>query len=207
MYIPPKYRQTKIEEVERFLEEHAFGILVSKGSSQPLATHIPMELEKDNSGQAWLVGHVAKANPHWQDFEQHPEVLAIFQGPHAYISSSWYQEEEVPTWNYIAVHVTGHLEILDEAQLLESLHKLVDKYEAASKDPIRLEELSPATMRQIRGIVGFRIHIDEIHAAIKLSQGREGDHSRIISELEDRGGYMDQSVAEAMKDLKQKGPK
>ena len=201
MYIPPKYRQTRLEEVEHFLKENAFGILVSQGDGRPLATHIPLLLEKDAEDQAWLVGHVAKANAHWQDFEKHPEVLAIFNGPHAYISSSWYQEEEVPTWNYIAVHVHGRLEVLDSDQLLASLHKLVDKYEAQSADPIRLGDLSPSTMRQIRGIVGFRIRIAEIHAASKLSQGRETDHPRIIEELEKRDGPMDQDIAAAMKDL------
>ena len=207
MYIPPKYRQTQVDEVERFLQENAFGIRVSRGDGRPLATHIPMELEKDKEGQACLVGHVAKANAHWRDFEKHPEVLAIFNGPHAYISSSWYREEEVPTWNYIAVHVHGRLEVLDADQLLESLHKLVDKYEEASKEPILLDELSPATMRQIRGIVGFRIRISEIHAASKLSQGREADHPRIIKELEEREGLMDQEIAEAMKNLPKKSSK
>jgi len=206
MYIPPKYRHTQLEEVERFLKENAFGILVSQGDMRPLATHIPMELEMDKEGQSWLVGHVAKANPHWQDFDKHPEVLAIFNGPHAYISSSWYREEEVPTWNYIAVHVHGRLEKLSEKQLLNSLQKLVDKYEAESKEPVRLQDLSPATMRQIRGIVGFRIRISEIHAATKLSQGRESDHQRIIGELEERQGPMDQNIAEAMKKLHKKAP-
>ena len=207
MYIPPKYRQTQLEAVERFLEANAFGILVTQGDSRPLATHIPMKLEKDKEGQAWLVGHVAKANPQWQDFEEHPDVLAIFNGPHAYISSSWYVEEEVPTWNYIAVHVHGQLEVLDATQLLESLHRLVDTYEAGSKEPVRLDDLSPATMRQIRGIVGFRIRITEIHAANKLSQGRESDHARIINELEERQGTMDQNVADAMRELQKKDPK
>lgn len=207
MYIPPKYRQTQVDEVERFLKENAFGILISQGTKRPVATHIPMELEKDKEGQSWLVGHVAKANPHWQDFDKHPEVLAIFNGPHAYISSSWYREEEVPTWNYIAIHVQGHLERLNENQLLDSLHKLVNKYEAKSKVPIRLQDLSPATMQQIRGIVGFRIRISEIFAATKLSQGRESDHPRIIGELEDRQGAMDQDVADAMRRLQQKDTK
>lgn len=201
MYIPPKYRKTEVEAVERFLKDNAFGILVSQGSIRPLATHIPMILEKDEEGQAWLVGHVAKANPHWQVFETQPEVLAVFHGPHAYISSSWYKEEEVPTWNYIAVHVHGRLEVLNADQLLQSLHKLVDKYESDSEEPIRLEDLSPATMRQIRGIVGFRIQISEVHAAYKLSQGREADHPRILEELQKRQGPLDQGIADAMSDL------
>lgn len=204
MYIPPKYRQTQLEEVEHFLKENAFGILVTQGNGRPMATHIPLELERDNSGQAWLVGHVAKANPQWKDFEGHPEVLAIFNGPHAYISSSWYKEEEVPTWNYISVHVHGRIEILPESQVMASLNRLVDKYEAGSEKPVRLHELDPKTLRQVKGIVGFRIRISEIHAAFKLSQGREADQPRIIRELEKRRGIMDRPVAEAMKKIPNK---
>ena len=204
MYIPPKYHQTRLEEVERFLEENAFGILISQGKGRPLATHIPLELERDSAGQAWLVGHVAKANPHWRDFEVHPEVLAIFNGPHAYISSSWYKEEEVPTWNYISVHVHGRIELLPESEVMASLHRLVDKYEAGSGNPLRLQDLNPKTLRQVKGIVGFRIRIAEIHAAYKLSQGRETDHPRIIRELEKRQGLMDPDIAEAMKKISKK---
>lgn len=207
MYVPPQYRLTDIEEVERFLAQNAFGILVSRGSGRPLATHIPLLLERDSNGQAWIVGHLAKANVHWKDFETNPEVLAIFNGPHAYISSSWYAEEEVPTWNYIAVHVHGRIEMLDEQRLYESLDKLVNKYEKDSKTPIRLQDLSSRTMHQIRGIVGFRIRIVEIHAASKLSQGREADHPRIIGELEARKGLMDQDIADAIKSLSKNGPK
>ena len=204
MYIPPKYRQSNLEKVEGFLKENAFGVLVSRGSARPLATHIPLELERDDDGQAWLVGHVAKANPHWKDFEAHPEVLAIFNGPHAYISSSWYKEEEVPTWNYISVHVHGKIEILSEEAVLASLHRLVDKYEGGSENPLRLEDLDPKTLRQIKGVVGFRIRISEVHAAYKLSQGREEDHPRIIRELEKRQGPMDISGAETMRQMSKK---
>ena len=163
-----------------------------------MATHIPLELDKDSHGNDILVGHVAKANPQWKTFESQPEVLAIFNGPHAYISSSWYKEEEVPTWNYIAVHIKGRLEILAEEDVLDSLHKLVDRYEKDSEDPIRLKDLSPKTMRQVKGIVGFKIAIEEIHAAYKLSQGREADHPKIIEELRKRSSGMSDEVADAM---------
>jgi len=198
MYIPPKYRNSDLDEVRSFVKDNAFGILISKGSSFPLATHIPLELEKDEDGSDILVGHVAKANPHWKTFESQPEVLVIFNGPHTYISSSWYQEEEVPTWNYIAVHIRGALEILPQEAVLASLHKLVDKYEKDSENPVNLNDLSPKTMRQIKGIVGFKITIEEIHAAYKLSQGRETDHPRIVKELRKRSSNMDDAVADAM---------
>ena len=198
MYIPPKYRNSNLDEVRQFLEDNAFGILISKGNPYPLATHIPLELDTDEQGNDILVGHLAKANPHWKSFESQPDVLAIFNGPHSYISSSWYKDEEVPTWNYIAVHIKGKLQILTEDELLSILHKLVDKYEKDSDNPIRLDDLSAKTMRQVNGIVGFKIAIDEIHAAYKLSQGRETDHPKIIEELRKRSSGMSNEVADAM---------
>lgn len=198
MYIPPKYQNSNLDEVRKFVENNAFGILISKGSAYPMATHIPLELDKDKHGKDILVGHVAKANPHWKTFKSQPEVLAIFNGPHAYISSSWYKEEEVPTWNYIAVHIMGRLQILGAEELLETLHKLVDKYEKDSEYPLNLNDLSPSTMRQVKGIVGFKISIEEIQAAFKLSQGRETDHPKIIEELRKRSSGMSDEVADAM---------
>lgn len=198
MYIPPKYRNSNLDEVRSFVQDNAFGILISKGSTFPLATHIPLEIDKDEDGSDILVGHVAKANPQWKTFETQPEVLAIFNGPHTYISSSWYQEEEVPTWNYIAVHIKGTLKVLPEEAVLASLHNLVNKYEKDSENPLNLNDLSTKTMRQIKGIVGFKITIDEIHAAYKLSQGREADHPKIMEELRKRSSAMDDAVADAM---------
>lgn len=185
MYIPANYQNKNLNEVRSFMEEHAFAILVSEVDGKPWATHIPLELDLEEDGTEVLVGHIAKANPQWRGFDD-KEVLCIFNGPHTYVSSSWYGDEEVPTWNYIAVHVYGKLRILDQEALLQSLHKLVDKYEKASEHPLSIHQLSPKTMRQIRGVVGFKIRIDEIQAAYKLSQGREHDHPEIIKNLEKR---------------------
>ncbi len=184
MFIPAHYKNENISEVKQFLKENGFGILVSQVDGKPWATHIPLELDVDNEGNDVLVSHIAKANPQWKQFSENTEVLCIFNGPHSYISSSWYQEEEVPTWNYIAVHVYGKLRILDEQAVLASMHKLVDKYEQNSECPVSINNLSAKTMRQIKGVVGFEIGITEIQAAKKMSQGREQDHPRIVQELE-----------------------
>jgi transcriptional regulator len=183
MYIPHYYKNENITEVKEFLRQNSFGILVNTMDDRPWATHIPLELDVDHNGKDVLMGHIAKANPQWKNFKGHPEVLCIFNGPHSYVSSSWYQEEEVPTWNYIAVHIYGKLRIIEGDALLRHLKKLVDKYEQASEYPMRIEDLSKNTMKQVRGVVGFQIEIDQIQAAYKLSQGREHDHDKIISEL------------------------
>lgn len=197
MYIPKQYKHEKLSEVKGFIRENAFAILVNDVNGRPWATHIPLELEMDENGKEFLVGHIAKANPQWQHFDEQKEVLCIFNGPHSYISSSWYKEEEVPTWNYIAVHIYGGLTILNEAAVLSSLHKLVDKYETNSKNPVSLHNMSKKTMRQIKGIVGFKIEIKEVQAAYKLSQGREQDHENIKRELEENGAAS-KAIAKAM---------
>lgn len=198
MYIPHKYKNENLAEVKDFLNQNAFGILVNEVDGKPYATHTPMELDIDIKGNDVLLGHIAKANLQWTSFEEQKEVLCIFNGPHTYISSSWYKEEEVPTWNYIAVHVYGKLRILEKEELLNHLDKLVNKYEQSSKNPVSVQAFSKKTMSQIKGVVGFEITITNIQAAYKLSQGREHDHSKIIRELEDRGNDA-QAIAKAMR--------
>ena len=202
MYIPQHYKNENIEEVKEFLKHNSFGILINQVAGKPWATHIPLEMDVDENGKSVLEGHISKANPQWKNFEENSEVLCIFNGPHSYISSSWYKEEEVPTWNYIAVHVYGTIKILDEEAVLASLHKLVDKYEANSKNPISIANLSKKTMRQIKGIVGFQISIDKIQAAYKLSQGRKHDHPKIIEELTGQDNQDARTIARDMKKIR-----
>lgn len=186
MYIPHYYKNENVDEVKTFLKENSFGILVNQVDGKPWATHIPLELDTDDHGKDVLEGHISKANPQWKAFETSKEILCIFNGPHAYVSSSWYQEEEVPTWDYIAVHVYGKLKVLSEEETMESLHKLVNKYEKDSKNPISLNDMSSKTLRQVKGVVGFSIEITDIQAAYKLSQTRPQDHAKIVSELSER---------------------
>jgi len=186
-----------MSEVYDFIRQNSFGILINQVDGKPWATHIPLELEKRN-GKDVLVGHIAKANPHWKSFQKEAQMLCIFNGPHAYVSSSWYKEEEVPTWNYIAVHVYGSLKILSEEETIQSLHRLVDHYESQSKNPLSLHDVSPKTLRQVKGVVGFSITVEEIQAAYKLSQTRQDDHAAIISNLEERG-VTESEIARHMK--------
>jgi transcriptional regulator len=200
MYTPIQYQNKDIEEIKKFLHHNSFGILINVVDHKPWGTHIPLELETDVDGNDILVGHIAKANPQWKHFKNDAEVLCIFNGPHAYVSSSWYKEEEVPTWNYIAVHVYGALQVLTEEETMQSMHRLVDKYEKSSKNPISLNNLSAKTLRQVKGVVGFKITISDIQATYKLSQTQKDDHHTIISELEERPNSGSQGIADYMKD-------
>ncbi|GGD58641.1 FMN-binding negative transcriptional regulator [Muriicola marianensis] len=199
MYIPQHYKNEDLSEVKDFIAAHSFGILVNDLEGKPWATHTPLELSTDNDGRDILIGHIAKANPQWRAFSDNPTVLCIFNGAHSYVSSSWYKEEEVPTWNYIAVHVYGSVEIMSEEEVFAWLSSLVDHHEAGEKEPVSLHRMSDATLRQVRGVMGFRIRIDEIQAAYKLSQGREEDHPRIISELASKKDQGSREISQIMK--------
>ena len=202
MYTPSHYRNENLDEVREFLKHNSFGILINQTNGRPWATHIPLELDTNAGGEDVLVGHISKANPQWKSFVDNEEVLTIFNGPHSYVSSSWYKEEEVPTWNYIAVHVYGKVQILNDEAVLDSLHKLVDKYEKASTNPISIHNLSHKTMKQIKGIVGFQIIISDIQATYKLSQTRPEDHPKIIEELQKTNNPGSHDIANMIKQKK-----
>jgi len=199
MYIPELYKNENQEEIQNFIHQNGFGILINQTAGKLWATHIPLLLE-EKDGKQILVGHVSKENPQAASFKTNDEVLAIFTGAHSYISSSWYDHENVPTWNYLAVHVYGKVTIYNHEQAVVSLKKLVDKYEKKSEKPVRVEELSEKTMREARGIIAFEIKITSIEAQKKLSQNRdEKNYKNIISELEKTKDNQSIAIATAMK--------
>jgi transcriptional regulator len=200
MFIPDIYKNENEEEIRTFLVQNSFGVLVNQTNGKLCATHIPLELDTNVAGKEILLGHISKENPQWKGFTDNDQVLAIFSGPHSYISSSWYNHENVPTWNYIAIHVYGKIKIIEGEPVIHLLKKLVDKYERNSENPIRIEDLSQKTMMQTFGIVAFEIEIQEIQAAKKMSQNRnEIDHSTIILELEKIKNTQSIAVAKEMK--------
>lgn len=200
MYIPNLYKNENQEAITAFLKENSFGILINQTNGKLWATHIPLELSINSEGKTILEGHISKENPQWQGFAENDQILAIFSGPHSYISPSWYDHENVPTWNYIAVHVYGKIKIIEGDAVIESLKRLVDKYEQNSENPVRIEDLSEKTMMQSRGIVAFQIEIEEIQAQQKMSQNRDDkNYQNIISELEKTNKNQSIAVANEMK--------
>lgn len=204
MYTPKSFRNDNPEELKNFIRENGFGILVSHVDGKLWGTHIPMILNEEGNT---LTGHVARGNIQWKYIESAPDVLVIFTGPHAYVSSSWYNHENVPTWNYIAVHVSGKIMIIEGDALLESLKKLVHKYEKDSSHPVSVETMSPKFLdTEIRGIVGFEIVITKIEASYKLSQNRDDEnHERIVKALEERKEDGSSIIAASMR--KTRSPK
>jgi transcriptional regulator len=200
MFIPDIYKNENQEDIYAFLYANSFGLLINQTEGKLTADHIPLELDTSKEGNLILHGHLSKENPQWKSFSENDQVLAVFSGPHSYISSSWYDHENVPTWNYIAVHVYGKIKIIEEEAVIASLKKLVDKYEGKSENPIRVEDLSQKTLMQTRGIVAFEIEITEIQATKKLPQNRdEFNYKNIISELEKSGENQSVTLANEMK--------
>lgn len=201
MYIPPYFKNSKIEDVYDFIDKNGFGILVSQTSSKLWATHIPLMLEKTENDRWVLFGHVSRGNPQWRNFTDKSEVMTIFHGPHSYISSSWYDHENVPTWNYIAVHVYGTIKIIQGEAVKDVLKTLVDKYEKYSANPVSVEKMSAKFLeKEINGIVCFGIEVTSVEAAYKLSQNRDKkNHNNIIAELKNRGDHNSLQIADAMR--------
>jgi transcriptional regulator len=203
MYIPHRFRNTDLASVKAFLAANSFGILVNTVDGRPWGTHIPLELDVDPAGREVLYGHVGRANPQWREFGPGREVMAIFTGPHAYVSSSVYQEADTPTWNYIAVHVHGEVELLESEETEEVLRRLLGKYERGSEHPVTFEGLPERVQNLVHGIVAFKIVIRDIQAAFKLSQNRDAhDHSAVVTALEARGEPAATAVAKAMRAIR-----
>ena len=154
-------------------------------------SHLPLRLAADRGAAGMLLGHMARANPHWQHFGNRPS-LAVFNGPHAYVSPSWYAKpvSAVPTWNYAVAHVHGSVELMDtEDEKRALLDDLVAHYEGSRSHPWHLQLEGQALEAMLGAIVGFRLRIERIDAKFKLSQNRSAeDRERVIGALreEDR---------------------
>lgn len=206
MYVPGHFVENDPDRIRELIRRHAFGTLVTWDGQRPVATHLLMRLQETPSAVAQgltLVGHMARANPQWKSFDPAAEVLAIFQGPHAYVSASWYSIQSAPTWNYVTAHVYGTpVVVSDRAELYQLLKALVDSQEEASpgNERYHLESMPDGLLQDMLGaIVGFKIDVTRVECAVKLSQNRsERDHARIISKLKQRGDPDSLSVARAM---------
>ncbi|UTL73245.1 FMN-binding negative transcriptional regulator [Bacillus halotolerans] len=199
MYIPKYYKVTNADDIWDFVQNNSFGTIVTTAQGKPIATHLPLQFMKEGDTY-YITGHIAYGNSQWRTFETCEDVLVMFQGPHAYISSSWYEKENVPTWNYQAVHVYGTASILNEEDLKHDLTMLLQKYEKHRKNPVLWDKLSPRLLEsQLKGIVGFKMKVGEIQASYKLSQNRnEKDYMNIIDQLLHEGNPNSKQMAELM---------
>lgn len=203
MYVPKMYRVDDLEEIISFVKANPFGTLVCHDGTKPVATHIPFELEL-RDGKMVLLGHVAYANPQWRLFDEAHPVLVMFQGPHTYISPSWYSQLNVPTWNYTAVHMYGHITIIDGPRLKDALRQLVDRYESQPARGATYDTLPEDFLdREMKKIVGFEIEIESVDGKYKMSQNRNDvDYHNIVERLAETGDPNDSSVSELMRAMR-----
>lgn len=201
MYIHPLNKWEDEPEIVDFIRKNAFATLISQVDGKPWATHLPFVLGKNKSGEPVLSGHLAKANQQWKSISENEDVLVIFQGPHAYISSSWYNHENVPTWNYLAVHVSGKIRLIEGEELMDHLKSLTDIYEEGRSNRVRVETMNKTYVAgQLRALVGFEIKIEEVKASAKLSQNRDDvNYHNIIEKLEESQIPLDKDMASEMK--------
>jgi transcriptional regulator len=192
MYIPTAFAEPDQGKLHDFIEAYSFGLLVSAHGGGPFATHLPFLLERDAGPHGTLVGHMARANPQWHGLDGQ-DVLAVFSGPHAYVSPSWYEAENVvPTWNYVAVHARGTFRLVDDPAAVQSiLRAAVATFERSMPSPWKLETGTAYFEKMVRGIVGFRIEIGLVEGKWKLNQNHPEERRRKVLRALEESGHAD----------------
>lgn len=202
MYVPPHFEMTDRLAIAEFLRRNSFATLITAGDKEPVASHVPLLFDAESGPHGMLRGHLARANPHADLFDGR-RTLAIFSGPHAYISPTWYRADHtVPTWNYLAVHAYGTCErIDDEAELMRLLSDMVAVYEAGMPTPWTFDPDSEFARKLAKTIVGFRIPIDRLEAKAKLNQNHPAERrERVARELEQSSDPAAREIARLMRE-------
>jgi transcriptional regulator len=192
MYNIPYFKAKDDKEVMQFMRQNPFIILCGVDENlKPVATHVPVLFE-ERGDKLFLLAHVMRKQMHTEAFQKHSDVLAIFYGPHTYVSASWYENKTTPsTWNYQAVHAHGILKFLSDEGLLDILTRLTEHFENNSQSPSLVQKMDKDSVnKQMKAIIAFEIEITGIEHVFKLSQNRdEKSYHSIINHLEDQDEY------------------
>ncbi len=204
MYISRAYKVDDKKEIHHFMQTHYFATLITQNEEGPWGTHVPILLDADVGKYGTLIGHFARANPQRHMLTQEVEALAIFQGPHAYISPSWreiQEHDDAPTWDYAVVHAYGRPRLVeDERRLYDLLVRTITYTERHHEQPWTLKMSLDEARPQMRGIVGFEMEIMRLEGNFKLGQRRsQTDKERIYRHLMRRNDQQDRLLAEMMK--------
>lgn len=212
MYIPRPFRLDDREAIVEVMRRHSFATLVTAFDGEPQATQLPFVYEAQRGDHGTLVSHMARANPQWQDFGRYASeggsALVMFEGPHSYVSPSWYPADEpaVPTWNYVTVQVYGVPRVIeDSSEVRMLLARLVDTNEAGLDPGWSLDSQADEYVeRMMRGVVAFELPVERIEAKAKLSQNK-ADASRLgVAGALERQGWRD--AAEVARLMRRAGP-
>ena len=203
IYTPSHFAITERAAIARLMHDYPFATLITASSPEPLVSHVPLLLVPGCEPHGTLIGHVARANPHWREASG-VESIAIFQGPHAYVSPSWYADpsRNVPTWNYAVVHASGPLEVIEDAiETRRVLEALVHRFEANRDAPWTFAMPERPRDVLVGAIVAFRIRIRRLTGKFKLSQNRPGeDRERVARAFETAGDAESAAVAAWMRE-------
>ena len=186
VYLPPLFAASDSEAISKLVVRHPFATLITPTAGEPYVTHLPLLVHAQPAPLGTLVGHVARANPHWQHLAGQPSI-AIFHGPHAYVSPSWYGDPAamVPTWNYAVVHMHGVAALVDDAAGKRAIvEELTGRFESSREKPWHLQLEGDRLDAMLRAIVGFRIVVTRVDAKFKMSQNRSAaDRERVVTAL------------------------
>lgn len=201
IYLPDVFHETDLDALHALIQCYSFATLISPDSIEPMITHLPLLLDRGRGAQGTLIGHFARANPHWRTLQERPEATAVFHGPHAYVSPSWYGlHPSVPTWNYAVVHAAGRARLMHEPQTLEHItRQLVETFESPRPEPWPMALPQDFHQRMLGGIVGFEIEIAQLSGKFKLSQNRTLDDRRRVATALEAGSAAEQEVAALMR--------
>ena len=184
MYVPRHYAVTDRQQLHDFIKGNGFGIMFSGNGPEPVASHLPFILDESAGEQGTLLSHMAGANRQWRHADGQ-QVLTVFQGPHTYVSPTWYQDPEtVPTWNYVAVHVYGILKVVQDQERIQNiLARITDYYEASLPQPWQAEFTSEYAQQMVKRIVAFEIEIDKMQGKWKLNQNHPEERRRRVVDV------------------------
>lgn len=204
MYVPKHFREDDQYRLQQYIREYAFGLLILADDQGIEANHLPFQFCSEEGGSlGYLRCHLARSNPAWKRLQDGAQVLAVFQGPNAYISPAWYPSKAetgrvVPTWNYLAVHVQGSARIVeDPVWLKHHLRQLTDQHESESDSPWSIDD-APAdfTDRLVQAIVGIEIKIESLTGKLKASQNQPaGNRAGVKAGLEAVEGGLSRDMA------------
>jgi transcriptional regulator len=202
VYTPQHFNVEDPRRLEAFIRDYSFGALVTVADGVPFASHLPFIFDAGRGPKGTLLAHVARANPQWKQLEGATPVLAIFEGPHTYVSPSWYANYGVPTWNYAVVHVYGKPKVLDDKAAVASIvEKLTSIHEARFKEPWTVDLADKRPERMLELIVGFEIEVERIEGKFKMSQNRPvEDRERVIAKLSASESDVEREVAKLMRE-------
>ncbi len=190
VYRPPAFVPRNGDAALQLVHDYPFATLITAAGDEPQISHLPLLYRAEQGTHGGLIGHMARANPHWQRFAEGP-TLALFHGPHAYVSPSWYLEPEiaVPTWNYAVVHVRAHAVVVtDRDETLATLSAMTRRFESGRAEPWLLQLAGPRLDAMLAAIVAFRLRIERVDAKLKLSQNRSAhDRQRVTDALRGEG--------------------